>query len=124
MTLIRGLRRAEDRLAHLDIAAGIAGALAVATQELHDKIVDVLSEPPGQDHSVPWLRTGELRESIGSDVDGSTAVIGSSSSVAVDQELGTSTIPPRSFLAATAGGAADETVASIAASLARHLTGR
>ncbi len=124
MMIIHGLRQTEDRLARLDIASAITDALAEAAQDLQHKIVEVLSQPPGQDHSVPWLRTGELRGSIGHDVDGAVAVVGSSSDVAVDQELGTSTVPPRSFLAATAAGGADETVTLIAAALARHLTGR
>jgi hypothetical protein len=124
MTLIRGLRNADNRLARLDINSGITEALGVAAQELQDRIVDVLSESPGQDHSVPWLRTGGLRDSIDHDVDGAVAVVGSSSDVAVDQELGTPRVPPRSFLAATAAGGADGTVTLIAAALARHLTGR
>jgi HK97 gp10 family phage protein len=47
----------------------------------------------------PLLRTGDLRESIGHEVDGNVAIVGSTSDVAVYQELGTSKIPPRSFLA-------------------------
>jgi phage gpG-like protein len=51
----------------------------------------------------PLLRTGQLRDSIGHTVDGSTrATVGSNEDVAVYQELGTATIPPRSFLLSTA----------------------
>lgn len=47
----------------------------------------------------PLLRTGEMRESIERKVlDGSTAAVGSDNDKAVWQELGTPTIPPRSFL--------------------------
>lgn len=46
----------------------------------------------------PLLRTGEMRASIGHAVKGNVAVIGSNSDKAVWQELGTKTIPPRSFL--------------------------
>jgi phage gpG-like protein len=46
----------------------------------------------------PLLRTGELRDSIGHAVRGFEAVIGSTSDVAVYQELGTDRIPPRPFL--------------------------
>lgn len=50
----------------------------------------------------PLLRTGALRDSIGHSVEafpgGAVAVVGSTSDVAVDQELGTSRIPERSFL--------------------------
>jgi phage gpG-like protein len=48
----------------------------------------------------PLLRTGELRESIEKHVERHEAVVGSDSKVAVAQELGTTTIPPRSFLGA------------------------
>jgi phage gpG-like protein len=46
----------------------------------------------------PLLRTGALRDSIGHEVHGFEAVIGSTSDVAVFQELGTNKIPPRPFL--------------------------
>jgi phage gpG-like protein len=46
----------------------------------------------------PLLRTGELRDSMGHAVQGFDAVIGSTSDVAVYQELGTNKIPPRPFL--------------------------
>lgn len=54
----------------------------------------------------PLLRSGELLNSISHSVDGSHAVVGSTSDIAVYQEFGTPhaahPIPPRSFL----GGAA------------------
>jgi hypothetical protein len=54
----------------------------------------------------PLLRTGELRDSIGAFVEmhgaGGRAVVGSNDPVAEWQELGTSRIPPRSFLLAAA----------------------
>jgi phage gpG-like protein len=50
----------------------------------------------------PLLRTGNLRESIGHAVAGREAAVGSNLDIAIYQELGTRTIPPRSFL----GGAA------------------
>jgi hypothetical protein len=121
MMVVIGLRRIEDRLARLDVGQACGEALGAAAAILDTKIVEVLSQPPGQDHSVPWLRTGELRASINHDVDGTTAVIGSSSQVAVDQELGTRTVPPRPFLAPTAAGAAEELVATVASALARRL---
>ena len=46
----------------------------------------------------PLLRTGELRDSISHEVSGLEAVIGSTSDIALYQELGTSSIPPRPFL--------------------------
>lgn len=48
----------------------------------------------------PLLRTGALRDSISHEIvaPGEEAVIGSTSDVAVWQEFGTATIPPRPFL--------------------------
>jgi len=56
--------------------------------------------PPNE----PLLRTGELRDSIGFEIikPGREAIVGSTSDIAVYQELGTSTIPPRSFLVSAA----------------------
>lgn len=46
----------------------------------------------------PLLRDGTMRDSIDKDVSGLEAVIGSTSDIAVYQELGTDKIPPRPFL--------------------------
>jgi len=46
----------------------------------------------------PLLRTGELRESIEAVAKGGEAVVGSTSDIALYQELGTDKIPPRPFL--------------------------
>lgn len=52
----------------------------------------------------PLLRTGEMRDSIQYEIiePGKEAEIGSNDDIAVYQELGTATIPPRSFLGASA----------------------
>jgi hypothetical protein len=50
----------------------------------------------------PLLRTGEMRDSIEYVVHGNEGAVGSNSEVAVYQELGTSHIPPRSFLVSSA----------------------
>ena len=50
----------------------------------------------------PLLRDGELRDSVHHAVDGHRVVIGSTSEIAVYQELGTEHIPPRPFLARSA----------------------
>lgn len=52
----------------------------------------------GFETGAPLLRTGDLRESIGHEVDKLSAVIGSTSDVMVYQEIGTPTIPPRPVL--------------------------
>lgn len=46
----------------------------------------------------PLLRSGELRNSISRQTHGLTTTVGSTSDIAVYQELGTSKIPPRSFI--------------------------
>ena len=46
----------------------------------------------------PLLRTGELRDSIGHEVRGRSVAIGSDLDIAIFQEMGTATIPPRPFL--------------------------
>jgi phage gpG-like protein len=46
----------------------------------------------------PLLETGEMRDSIEHTVGHGEAWVGSNSMIAVYQELGTGTIPPRSFL--------------------------
>ncbi|MBB3175411.1 HK97 gp10 family phage protein [Endobacter medicaginis] len=47
----------------------------------------------------PLLRTGQLRDSIQHEVDGDTVTVGSGLDIAAYQELGTSRIPPRPFIA-------------------------
>lgn len=52
----------------------------------------------GFEPEAPLLRTGELGESIGHEVDALEVVTGSVSDVMVYQEIGTPTIPPRAVL--------------------------
>jgi hypothetical protein len=52
--------------------------------------------------NTPLLETGEMRDSIEWTVHGLEGQVGSNSDKAVWQELGTSHIPPRSFLASSA----------------------
>ncbi|GGH14882.1 hypothetical protein GCM10007036_14480 [Alsobacter metallidurans] len=61
----------------------------------------------------PLLETGQLRDSIGIKVGIGNATIGSNEMKAVWQELGTSRIPPRSFLVAAAKHKQKEVVAEI-----------
>lgn len=65
----------------------------------------------------PLLRTGKLRNSIEHQVEGDTAHVGSNNPIAVYQELGTSRIPPRSFL----GGAAFTKEAEVKAVLGEDI---
>ena len=73
--------------------------------------------PPNE----PLLRTGELRDSIQHTVGDREAHIGSNNQKAVWQELGTSRIPPRSFLGAAAVHKEKEVVAAIGRSVYAHL---
>jgi hypothetical protein len=56
----------------------------------------------------PLLRTGELRDSIQYTVHGLEGAVGSDLDIAVYQELGTSRIPPRSFLVSSAISSEDK----------------
>lgn len=67
----------------------------------------------------PLLRTGEMRDSIGHVVQGRVATIGSNSDKAVWQELGTETIPPRSFL----GGALMRKLPEVGQELGKGVVG-
>ncbi len=118
---IRGLRRAKERLSRIDIGESGANALGLAAQTLKSQVVENLSRSPGDDHSMPWLQTGTLRGSIDCDVQDNIAVVGSTSDVAVDQELGTMTIEPRSFLGSTAAEAVEDIVSLVAMALIDRL---
>lgn len=47
----------------------------------------------------PLLRTGEMRDSITTEIEGLVGAVGSDSKIALYQEMGTSKMPPRPFLA-------------------------
>ena len=71
----------------------------------------------------PLLRTGALRDSISHHVETFEAQIGSNSDIAVYQELGTRSMPPRSFLGATGIEEAPKVVAIISAGIDAALGG-
>ncbi len=56
----------------------------------------------------PLLETGEMRDSIEHTVGHGEAWVGSNSMIAVYQELGTGTIPPRSFLSGAVNAKQEE----------------
>ena len=74
----------------------------------------------------PLLRTGELRDSIGYSIDPETWTlrVGSTDPVAIWQEEGTDTIPPRPFLARAAAEKADEVAAIIEREITAALRSR
>jgi phage gpG-like protein len=75
----------------------------------------------------PLLRTGELRDSIEYQVHGNEGCVGSDSPIAVFQELGTSRIPPRSFLVSSAIASEDRihrmAGAAVVGALSGHAAG-
>lgn len=52
----------------------------------------------GYSEDEPLLRSGDLRDSIQSDVMGLAAIVGTKSEIGLWQEVGTSYIPPRPFI--------------------------
>ena len=72
----------------------------------------------------PLIETGEMRDSIEHKVMGRHAYIGSNSDIAVYQELGTATIPARSFLGGAAAHKGHEAAKEIGQEVFAHLTKR
>jgi HK97 gp10 family phage protein len=95
-------RELAARFARADLARAMGAALEGEAAQLADAVRARLSEPAGGAHDAPWLHTGELRDSIGHQADGLEAAVGSTSDVALYQELGTARLPPRPFLAPAA----------------------
>lgn len=52
----------------------------------------------GYSEDEPLLRSGELRDSIESEVVGLAAIVGTKSEIGLWQEVGTASIPPRPFI--------------------------
>ncbi|CAJ0705821.1 HK97 gp10 family phage protein [Ralstonia holmesii] len=94
---------AKDKIGEYQAANGMHEAwpeLAESTKE--DRVRKGFTE------NDPLLRTGDLRDSISHETHGLEAAIGSTSDIAVYQELGTDKIPPRPFLGAAAYESIDE----------------
>lgn len=81
-------------------------------------------ERKGYPADEPLLRTGELRGSIEHKVEGHVAHVGSDLDIAVYQELGTSKMPPRSFLGQAAIRKTDAVVDLIGHKVHTHLIGK
>jgi hypothetical protein len=116
-----GALAALDRaLARATAAASEAAraALAAEAASLAGAVASVLADPPGGDHRVPWRRTGALHDSIGDAAEGERATVGSTDPAAVDQELGTRSIPPRPFLAPVAAAVALDAASRVGAAAA------
>jgi phage gpG-like protein len=72
----------------------------------------------------PLLRTGDMRDSIEHVVADGEAQVGSNSDIAVYQELGTTTIPPRSFLGGAAVESLDEIITIVGEDAVAALIGK
>ncbi len=117
-------REARDAIGHGEEAHGPFPAwptLAAATQTQRAR--------EGFAPDAPLLRSGALRDSIAVAITDSgrgmvEGVVGSTSEIAVYQELGTARIPPRSFLGASALLVADEVAGELGRGVAAVLAGR
>jgi phage gpG-like protein len=118
MIRIAGLRALSDRLARMDMAGSQKAALEDAARGVQSAVQESLSNPPGSDHMTPWRRTGALLSSIDFRSDDTGAAIGSDDPVAIDQELGTSRIPPRPFLYPVASENGEIVAKQVAGSIA------
>jgi hypothetical protein len=90
---------------------------ALAESTIRDKAAHGFKTP------APLLRTGELRDSIQYTVSGTEGCVGSDLEVAVYQEMGTSRIPPRSFLVSSAIASEDKIHRMAAAAAVAALSG-
>ncbi len=119
-----GLTQWIERLATLQVAETQRQVLERAAEQLLAGVMENLSAVPGEDHAMPWRRSGALQDSIASSVDDDTAVVGSDSEVAAAQEQGTGTLPPRPFLGPAAVQLAEPIADAIGAAFAALLEGR
>lgn len=121
---IKGLTELRQRLERVRIEEVMAQALAAEAERLAEAVRQGLSEPLGAGaHDQPWARTGALRDSIGAQANGLEAVVGSSDPAAAPQEMGTSRIPPRPFLAPAAASMGEDVARGIADAVAAALNG-
>ena len=121
---IKGLAELRERLARVRVEDVLSRALAEQAGLLAQAVQDGLSASPGSDeHDRPWLRTGNLRDSIGWQADGLQAAIGSSEPAAAAQEWGTSKMEPRPFLAPVAAAMGEQVASAIGAQVAAALRG-
>ena len=84
-------------------------------EALADVVRATLETAPVGNHRIPWRQSGELAGSIAVTTTPEGFTIGSSSPVALAQELGTQHIPPRPFLAPAASSRADAIAQAVGA---------
>jgi hypothetical protein len=112
------LRELADRLAAIDLDAVAQAALAAQAEAIATATRDALDDPPSTRHEYPALRTGTLHDSIVTEADAAGAVVASIDPVALYQELGTVTLPPRPFLAPVAAACSETAADAIGAAIA------
>lgn len=121
---IKGLAELRERLARVNAEEVLARALAAQAERLAEAVRDGLSQPAGAGgHDRPWVRSGALRDSIESQASGLAASVGSNDPAAAPQEMGTSKLPPRPFLAPVAAAMGESAAATTAEALAAALRG-
>lgn len=111
---ITGLNELRERLERLRPDEVMARALTEQAARMAARVREGLSEPPGgSGHDEPWLQSGALRSSVGSQADGLQAAVGSSDAAAVPQELGTAHMLARPSLAPVAAGMGEEVARAV-----------
>jgi phage gpG-like protein len=121
---IKGLKEMRERLERLRGEDVMARALAEQAERMAEVVKEGLSGPPGGgEHDRPWLQSGALQNSIGARSDGLNAAVGSNDPAAVPQEMGTSRMPPRPFLAPVAASMGEEVARGVAEAVAVALKG-
>lgn len=122
---IRGLSELRERLERLRVEDVMARALAEQAERLAAAVREELSEPSGAGgHDQPWLQSGALRDSVGMQADGLQAAVGSDDPAAAPQEMGTSRMPARPFLAPVAAGMGEDVARAIGAKVGAALRER
>ncbi len=79
----------------LALETHLAQALQREAAAIAASLVETLATPPGGPHQHPWQQTGTLHDSIETEITATEAIIASTDPVALIQEHGTTTIPPR-----------------------------
>ena len=121
---ISGLNELRERLERLRPEEVMARALAKQAARMAARVRDGLSEQSGSaGHDEPWLQSGALRDSVGTQADGLQAVVGSNDPAGVPQELGTAHMPARPFLAPVAAEMGEEVARAVGAAIAAALRG-
>jgi len=111
---------AKSEIGHYQTAAGPFVAWAPLAPITVDQKERLGYAPPDN----PLLRSGAMRASIEHTVTQGMAVVGSTSDIAVYQELGTKTVPSRSFLGAAAARKSEEVAEILGAFVTKALIGQ